>query len=422
MGVGIELGSLGLGAQICAGLGAVSASVGALRSRASRRAIFAALVGIFVGVLLVGSAAETGPATERLITVVSDTREDDQRLRAVVAGRVEQVGPGSVRGQSIDLAVERLDRIEFGADRPTVRLFVPIDFNEMPAALPGDRVEVFARLDLYPGQAFSRRRPVREIMAGRDLHVRATALEPLNVSDGHVGEGARMQIFDGLARRLVISRTRFERRLLDGLDTEHAALAVALSTGNRNYLEPAFVEPFQRTGTSHLLAISGLHLGVLAALLWWAIGLGANRCPWLLRRFGRRRVCGLAVMVLLGVYVLAIGAPVSATRAWVAIALGICALMLLRPVCPFHALAAAALGLVAAQPAVVAELGFQLSFAATASILVFLRFRPDVLEPPDDLFGAPEAALGRRLRQIGLFVGVSTSATVGTWPILAAHL
>lgn len=359
----------------------------------------------------------------------------ERRVRGVVVGQVKGAPRRSASGWTLEIALERIDRRRMPADRPRVRLFVPADVEHppdrargAPPALPGDRVEVFARLEHYPSKRFSRLRAPRTTMAGRGIDARATALEPLQVRPGPAG----------LERRLARWRARFEARLLDGpqlgdpplgdqplgdqpLDRQQAALAVALTTGNRAFLDPAIVAPFRQTGTSHLLAISGLHLGVLAALVWWAIGLVVGRLPWLLRRFGRRRVCGLAVIACLGCYVLAIGAPVSAVRAWVGLSVGVGALILLRPVCPFHALALAALVLVVWQPAVVLDLGFQLSFAATLAILLFLRCRPPILEPPEQLLGDPEPSWHRRLRRLGLFVGVSTSATLATWPIVAAH-
>lgn len=358
----------------------------------------------------------------------------EERIRGVVRGTVSGIGRQSPRGWSLQIELEALDDAEF-AQPPTLRLFVPIDHlvsseehvssedhvssepiaADAAPAWPGDQIEVFARVELYPRRAFPDQRALRERMAARGVDARATAVEPVAVISRHMGPTVWVE------RALAKGRARFERRLLQGLDGQRAALAVALTTGNRAYLQPQTAAPFRHTGTSHLLAISGLHLGVLAALLWWLCGAAVNRFPALLRRFGRRRACGAAVVVVLGGYVLAIGAPVSAVRAWVMIAFGVAALVLMRPLCPFHALAAAALGLIVVQPSVVAELGFQLSFLATLGILLFLRFRPRVLLAPDDPFAAPEPRVRRWLRRVGLFVGVSTSATLATWPCVAAH-
>jgi competence protein ComEC len=354
----------------------------------------------------------------------------EDRVRGVLEAQVHGVGRRSPGGWTLEVELERLDRRRF-ADRPRLRLFVPSEHVArgdawsdgeragQPPALSGDRLEVFARIERYPQKAFPGVKSARTLMAGRGIDGRATAVEPVELLDQEHSVWTDPVVW--LERRMARGRAAFEERLLLGLSGQNGALAVALTTGNRSFLEPATADPFRRTGTAHLLAISGLHLGVLAALVWWFFGALVNRVPCLLRRWGRRRVCAVAVIATLGCYVLAIGAPVSAVRAWVAIACGACALMLMRPLCAFHALAAAAIGLIAFEPAVVLDLGFQLSFAATLGILLFLRYRPSVLDAPDDPFAEPESRRRAWLRRAGLFVGVSTSATLSTWAITAAH-
>src|SRR5690554_2506175 len=393
------------------------------------------------------------PAQSRLEKIVSDPLDraapegsahipDDRRVRGELRVRVLQTPQRTPTGWSIGVEVLELDGHRPQADRLRLTLFLPNDFSNIPSstalhppALAGDHIMVFARLERYPKRAFPRLRAPRERMAALGVDARAVALEPIVV------EPLALQALDlgrsiaGFVkyplyaprpmtlfwRTMGRSRTYFEGHLLRGLSGQNAALALALTTANRSYLEPETVTPFKQTGTSHLLAISGLHLGVLAAIVWGLTGAVVGRAPGLLRRFGRRRVCGVAVIVLLGCYVLLIGAPISAIRAWSVLTVGVGALLMLRPLCPFHALSAAAIGLTLWQPAVVVDLGFQLSFAATLGILLFLRFRPAILNPTDDLLGAPEPRWQQRARAAGLFVGVSTSATCATIPTLAAQ-
>lgn len=382
---------------------------------------------------------------------------DERRVRGVVELRVLKAASRGPEGWSFDAVLERLDGRAPSPPDLRVRLFVPTEFSEFDAnharrapALPGDKIEVFGRLSPYSGREFPGVRAQAERMAAQGIDARALALEAVEVKpEAYLKVGAPItRIKRVLARAQagfegrVLSGMRFERAALWGeregdealwapAVSQHAALTLALTTANRRFLAPETSEPFRRTATSHLLAISGLHLGVLAALIWWICGLAVNRAPRLLRRYGRRRVCGAAVIVVLGAYVLMIGAPVSAVRAWVGLTIGVFSLLFLRPLCPFHALAAAAIALLMWEPATVVDLGFQLSFSATLGILLFLRFRPAPLQPQVDLF-EDKAIWGKktlfrrvfsadRLRAVGLFVGVSTSATIATMPALAAH-
>ncbi|MFW5966372.1 MAG: ComEC/Rec2 family competence protein, partial [Persicimonas sp.] len=371
------------------------------------------------GLLLTAVILARGGAFDETVTELREAMSGE-RMRGVVEARVIGVGPRTPNGDTLEVEIERRDGASFEAGAPRVQLFVPPEAGAArggeATALPGDRIEGFVRFEPYPERALPGQPSLSRQMAYRGIAARAAALEPIEVTPDDPS------LAEAIARRLVRTRLAFEHHLLESLGAERAPLAIALTTANKSYLEPEVSEPFRRTGTGHLLAISGLHLGVLAALLWWLFGRLVDRSRWLLRRFGRRRACGLAVMVALGAYVALIGAPVSAVRAWVAVSLGIGALLLLRPICPFHALAAAALGLMAWNPMVVTQLGFQLSFAATLGILLFVRFRPPILEPPAAIMDEPEPALRRWLRRLGLFVGVSTSATLATWPVVAANL
>ena len=85
---------------------------------------------------------------------------------------------------------------------------------------------------------------------------------------------------------------------------------------------------------------------------------------------------------------------------------------------PLSALAATAGVLLVFRPSMVIEPGYQLSVTATAGIVLFLRFRPNALGPPDLVEPEPEPRIQRWRRQLLTFVGLSCSATIATWPIL----
>jgi competence protein ComEC len=149
-----------------------------------------------------------------------------------------------------------------------------------------------------------------------------------------------------------------------------APLVEALVLARREGLAPEVREAFALSGTAHLLAISGFHVGVVAGLLLT-----------LFRRLGVRRA-GAAGLSALGcwAYVGAIGAPHAAARA--ATLVTVWALSRQggriggRPVHPAGALASAALLLMLIHPLAPGEIGFQLSFAGCAGLLA--------LRPPMD--------------------------------------
>jgi competence protein ComEC len=154
-------------------------------------------------------------------------------------------------------------------------------------------------------------------------------------------------------------RRRLETALAEaGGGRPGAALARALVLGDVSDLPPRVVRGLRRSGLGHLLALSGLHLGLLAALAWLV---GAP-----LPRRGRLAL----VLAVTALYLLAAGPRPSLVRAAVMVAAGVAALALERPPTPANALGLAVLGMVAARPSLVGQVGFQLTVSATAGVLL----------------------------------------------------
>jgi competence protein ComEC len=220
-------------------------------------------------------------------------------------------------------------------------------------------------------------------------------------------------------------RERLERALekagdggLSGTPRESpgAALARALVLGDPSRLRPEVVRGLRRSGLGHLLALSGLHLGLVAVLAWMG-GAGLR-----LRRRGRL----LLILLTVTVYLLIAGPRPSLLRAAVLVGTGVAALALERPPSPGNALALALLLLLAHRPTWVGDLGFQLTMAATGGVLVLApwwsgsprrlpeesRRRPD---PPQR---------GRRfVLRLGRSLVVTLGAQVATlpWAVPAFH-
>lgn len=194
-------------------------------------------------------------------------------------------------------------------------------------------------------------------------------------------------------------RGRIQERLAL-LFGERAPVVEALVLARREGVAPELREAFARSGTAHLLAISGFHVGVVAGLLYT-----------LLRRSGRSRErSALLAAVGAWVYVLGIGAPHAAARAAALVSAGAAARMRGRPVHPAGALAAAALLLVALDPESTGAVGFQLSFAGAAGLLL--------MRPPVERWFRHLG--GERLPAWGVdALAAGVAATVATTPLAA---
>lgn len=200
------------------------------------------------------------------------------------------------------------------------------------------------------------------------------------------GRESPAQKFRGAARRFLARR----------LDSPVRGLALALVLGDRAELEPELTESFRRTGTSHLLAISGLHVGVVGLVLGLLARWTGARIRWLRIRLSPR-VFGLWVGVLGAIsYGSITGWAVSTRRATaMALALALVLATRRRPE-PVQICAVAWCALLWADPSALWEPATWLSFG---SVLSIVRLCPRSRRHP---------ALG--------FLVASSAAALGTLP------
>lgn len=206
-------------------------------------------------------------------------------------------------------------------------------------------------------------------------------------------------------------RGRLSESIEETLPYPQSALGQALLLGLRGDLPPEMVQDFRSTGTSHLLAISGLHVGVLVAMF-------LAGSAWL---FGRRGFYFLAVpLIMVWAYALVSGLPPSVVRAAVMGSVYLIAVGVGRPGSVIPALALSAGLMTVVSPEIIQRISFQLSFTAVAGIALTQPFVPQ-WNPPGinerqpwwqpwtfHLVRAPLTALI-----------ISRSAMLATWPLLA---
>lgn len=162
-------------------------------------------------------------------------------------------------------------------------------------------------------------------------------------------------------------RAGIRGRAAEALDRRlgtQAGVASALVLAERDGIPRELWDAFARSGTAHLLSISGFHVGVIAALLGGI--LSAAALP------PRRRAAGIAIGVW--AYVLVIGAPTSATRAaWMTSAF-VLGRLRATPARTLGALGLSMLMIALLRPSAVAGAGFQLTVTGTAGILIMTRW------------------------------------------------
>ncbi len=171
--------------------------------------------------------------------------------------------------------------------------------------------------------------------------------------------------------------TRLQRKIVSLLessiqDSQAAGLAAALLIGYRQNLDPSLQESYSKTGVVHIIAISGMHLALLGWLLQFFVRpFEKNKIGVLLSQF--------LIITIIWFFTLLAGATPSVLRAALAFTIDAVGKMLGRKPLSINTLTAAGFLLLVIQPYWLWDLGFQLSFSAVFSIILFAKPLQQVL-------------------------------------------
>jgi competence protein ComEC len=189
-----------------------------------------------------------------------------------------------------------------------------------------------------------------------------------------------------------------------GLRPLEAAVVRGMVLGDRSLIPEDLEEAFQESGLTHVLAISGQHVAVLAAVIYFAMRPLALPTTF--------HVC--VTLVLIWVYILVAGAPPSAIRAGVVATFVLAARLLGRQVSAVHLMTTMLAAVLTYNPLLVYNSGFQLSVAAVFGILLLRKPLKSLVE------GTLLRPFKKPPEQISNLLSVSVSAQIATAPIVAA--
>lgn len=175
--------------------------------------------------------------------------------------------------------------------------------------------------------------------------------------------------------RRMIDRRRVNAELAMASAGHEEAVGVlqAMITGTKSGLSEEIRTRFAASGIAHVLAVSGMHLSLMSAALYFGVNALLSRMRWLLMRWNAHAIGALICIPVIVLYVVFTGAPSSAIRA------GIMAIAVLLPKAfdrrgsGLQALSVAVLVMLANNPLLIVDMGFQLSVAATLSLVLLSR-------------------------------------------------
>lgn len=203
-------------------------------------------------------------------------------------------------------------------------------------------------------------------------------------------------------------RTKIKKRIFRLYPSPQIeALVNAMLLGDRSDLDNDLRVAFSRTGIVHILAISGLHVGLISLLTRFILGIVLRRIP--LPVSIRKKLISTFVFLFLWIFVTIVGLSASVFRAAVMISIVLLGVVLNRKTPLFFLLGTSFFVVLLLNPLELTQIGFQLSFSAVGGIALGLKYR----------IGAWVAATpGSRVRNM---VWISGCAAAGTAPLLAFY-
>jgi competence protein ComEC len=211
-------------------------------------------------------------------------------------------------------------------------------------------------------------------------------------------------------------RERIAGRIMAALPGAPGAISATLLTGLGTAIPPADRAAFQDSGLAHLLAVAGLHIGIVMGLVFYATRLGLAAWEWAALTWPTRQMAAVTALAAGGLYLALTGAHVPILRSFAMASLVTLGVLTGRRAISLRGLALAAFLLLALSPASVVGVSFQMSFSSVLALIAGYELARPVLAR----IGAQ--AWWRRLALHTAGLGL-TSALAGTasLPFAAYH-
>ncbi|WP_368183665.1 ComEC/Rec2 family competence protein [Aestuariibius sp. HNIBRBA575] len=164
-------------------------------------------------------------------------------------------------------------------------------------------------------------------------------------------------------------RIQISDAIRDRIDGEIGAFAAAITTGDRSAMGAETLADLRASNLAHLLAISGLHMGLLTGFVFALIRYGLALIPKISLRFSSKKIAAIAALICGAGYLALSGGNVSTERAFIMVAVMFLAILLNRRALTLRAVAIAAIIVLVRRPEQVTGPGFQMSFAATTALV-----------------------------------------------------
>ncbi len=319
---------------------------------------------------------------------------------------------GPIEGRIVDIDRSFSDQIRLTLDRVVLE-------DTAPGRTPG-RV----RVALHGDQGFTGIRPGLTVILSGHLSPPEGPVEPggfdfqrLAWFSGLGGVGytrspvlALVPPEDGPGLFAFRLRMRLSQGMQAAIPGQAGAFAAALMTGDRSGVNQTTNDALRASNLSHLISISGLHMGLLVSFVFATCRYGLALVAPVALRLDTKKLAALVALFAATFYLMLAGPNVATRRAYIMAAVILVAVLADRRAISLRSVAIAALIVLVLEPESLIEPGFQMSFGATVALIV--AFQP---------WQRLQARVPRLLRPAAMLILSSMAAGFATTPIAAAH-
>lgn len=197
--------------------------------------------------------------------------------------------------------------------------------------------------------------------------------------------GRPNSVLDAASLEISKARRQLAQHVFDASGVRSGGFAAAITSGDRSFMSERDQEALRGAGLAHLLAISGLHMGIVGGLVFLLVWRGLAFIEPIALRIPVKKLGALAALLACAVYLILSGASISTQRAFVMAAILFGAVLIDRTALSLRSLAIAMIIILSIAPWSVLSPGFQMSFAATGALVAtyerWNRRRRQALEP-----------------------------------------
>ncbi len=164
-------------------------------------------------------------------------------------------------------------------------------------------------------------------------------------------------------------RMRLSAGIQARIEGQAGALAAALMTGDRSGIDRGTNDAMRASNLSHLISISGLHMGLLTGFIFVSLRQALSLIPVLALRLPVKKIAAVGALIVAAIYLALSGMNVATVRAFIMVAVMLVAVLLDRRALTLRSVAIAAILILVMEPESLVEPGFQMSFGATTALV-----------------------------------------------------